>query len=246
MNELGVVGPSQKLILNKINTLPPSLWLANDCHTDCQRQHWHDCRQFFQFLHLLLKDYFSGKAPALAGLSKKEVKSWRQHRNYWLQVYSLISDAWEDISQEASNWGFEKKEFPETPGQMFIETLKWDAAALFYPCTEYASPEFSKFSPTALYKEWRRGGWWQVQMSKGSYISKEKFTEQVKFDAYLNFCLRIYLRVSKQDNQLRANLKRLYRLKAEIDQELFSMIHPSKGVKGHVWVNGEKKSLTKP
>lgn len=155
MDKLAVIKPQQKLILQKVKGLPPLGWRTHDCHTPAQKSHWRDCRRFFRFLSSMLEDYFSGEATDLSRFSKKDQKFWFRYRDFWLQVYSLISENWVEIRQEPRALGIEvkKTELPKNPGQMFAAIIEWEAAARFYPCTEYASPEISKFSPATIYKE---------------------------------------------------------------------------------------------
>jgi hypothetical protein len=234
----------EKIVLQKVNGLPPLSWLLTDCKTEDRQQHWMECKQFFQFLHALLRDYFSARETNWLDLPLKDREFWISYRDSWLKLYGLILDNFTCIKEAADRDGIT---IPTQPGEFFLEILNWEAAAFFYPCVEAASPDLGRFSPRKEYQTQttlRK----QRQSIKAEYQRWQKaktsgHTEEWAFDAYKTYCLVVLSGAAKKDKSLAKKLKEYARLNAEMQTDLMKMIHPRNRVQGYQWVNGERRQL---
>lgn len=230
----------KEAILERLGNLPPEIWLLADCHTDDQRTHWSDCKLYFMWLKRLLKDYFAGgeEAQALDLLPLKEKQFWAKERDSYINLYGIIHYSWGAIRR-----ALEKTQVDtiHSPGEMLIKVLDQKATMMFYGCTEYAPPEFGRFSPRKVYTEYRKTFKYKSPQEAIANLSKEK----LRPDAYRRFCLTIAEQEARRDSYLREKLTYYYRKWSELDAELYAQNHPRKGEPGYQWVNGRKEALSK-
>lgn len=237
---LATVRPADQLILDKLKNIPDHWWLLMDCHTDDQRAYWSECRLFYGRLRVFLKDYFSGRGTDWESLPKADREFWRNYRDEWLELYDLLECGWSYIRQ-----GFAKngRDLPvQFPGEMLILILEELAAEMFLPCTEFASPSRSKFSPQAVYRVYQQ---YQRSLKNTSIAEVLKVLSRESFQSspFLICCLSICSKESKKDRLLKRKLNTYLTIQAQSDADHLKIAHPRNHASGHQWVNGKKLPL---
>lgn len=237
-NSVVSVSAEKQAILDKLADLPPEIWLSTDCHTDDQRDHWNDCKQYFGWLRLLLKDYFSGQeTQGLDLLPLKDKQFWINHRDTYLKLYDIIQYSWSAIRKTLEKI---QDDTISSPGQMLIEILEWKAALMFGECTNHLPHELNRFSlnrfsPRQEYEEYRK------RFKKRKSLEKE----ELWMNPYHFFCLTIAAKEACKDSLLDEKLSVYLKLYAEVESDLYKELHPRRKRRGHQWVNGQKEPLSK-
>jgi hypothetical protein len=86
----------QEMILTKLDELPPDD-LIDKVKTEEQLLEFVESNIYCNILHAELKAYFCGQQSQLNELTEKEKEFYRIQRDYYLAMYSLFRDGWEEI-----------------------------------------------------------------------------------------------------------------------------------------------------
>ena len=89
----------QKLLLKKINNLPPEWWL-DCCDTPDRRKIFQRVQYIYSQTTLLLQQFFSGASPKLDCQDKMLANIIKDTAKEYRLLYALVFDAWEYLTED--------------------------------------------------------------------------------------------------------------------------------------------------
>ena len=131
----------QQLMLKTLLEIPPEA-LKDYCDRQLIKEHWFDCKLFFELLNESLTNYFSGQQWKAIDIHKRLYELVELWRNYYVRLYDLIYNCWQPIKGKLNRLGVSF----DSPGQLVSEILRIHSYEFFVRVL----PEFTTGN---LYKE---------------------------------------------------------------------------------------------
>ena len=245
----------QKQTLEALAILPPIDYLLR-LETEDQFHHWKDLKDGYSWLEQAFKNYFSGKAANIKGLSPQKLEFYGLYRDYYLAWYGIVQWGWDSIVDYFDDRGVNLADELDisTPGEAFLSIINADCEATMQSCllplhrwSPHKTREINSLRCKVEQDSKLKQTGKQAQARKKKLQNLEVATTSWSDD--FTFLRRILIAICRmhqeKDATLKRRLKDFDKITAALNANFRAQLHPNKYVSGFEWVGGKKKVLSR-